>query len=343
MSNQPVSTTKLGGTPIGAVSHGLMMMTWTGSPPPEEQCFEAIKAGVDALPPGVKGMINSGEFYAQDFGTGNLKLLSRFFEKYPDYADKTFLSVKGAMDWSGMPPTANCSPEFLRKSVDNVIEALGPHKKLDLFEPARIDKNVSVEDMMKSLAALVKEGKFNHIGLSECSAATLRKAHAVHPVSAVEIEISLWSYEQQTKDVIATAKELGITVVAYSPLGRGFLTGQIDPNAAEPLKDGDPRSHMERFNIEVMKKNKVIVDGLTKIANKKGISTAQLSIAWVRNLGDHVVPLPGSSKATRVLENLAAGNIKLSEEELHEINELIKDHDFGHRYYGSDEQAGLWG
>ncbi|KAH6912092.1 aldo/keto reductase [Coprinopsis sp. MPI-PUGE-AT-0042] len=341
MAFQSIETTRIGGeasdTTIGAVAHGLMMMKLTATPVPDEQCFEAIKAGIDALPSGVKGMLNSADFYAYNRGLDNLEMLSRFFSKYPEYADKTYLSVKGGMDFSQFPPVPKVSPEDLRKSVDNIINALGPNKKVDLFEPARIDKSVPIEEVMESLATLAKEGKFTHIGLSECSAATLRRAHAVHPVTAVEIEVSMSSYEQETKDVIATAKELGIVVVAYSPLGRGILTGQMNKS----FEDGDPRSHYERFKSENLKKTQVIVDGLSNIALKKGISSAQLAIAWVRSLGKHVVPLPGSTTASRVLENLAAGNVKLSDEELKSISDLLAGHDFGHRYAGSN--ADLWG
>ncbi|EAU87803.1 aldo/keto reductase [Coprinopsis cinerea okayama7 len=346
MAQQTVTqSTKLGGTAsnvsVGVVAHGLMMMTWTPNPVPDEQAFEAIKAGVDALPPGTKMILNSGEFYAQDFGTANLELLSRFFAKYPDYADKTFLSVKGGIDWTKRGPDG--SLEFLRKSVDNILKALGPNKKLDLFEPARIDRSIPVEELTQHLVTLLKEGKFDHIGLSECNANTLRKAHAVHPITAVEIEISPWSYEDKTKDVIATAKELGITVIAYSPLGRGFLTGQI--KSSSDLPPGDHRASLTRFQEENIKHNMAIVDALVGIAKKKEITPAQLSIAWVRHLGPHVIPLPGSSKSSRTLENLKAGDIQLSDADLDEINKVIATHQVkGDRYFGqSEEESHLWG
>ncbi|KAJ3728507.1 aldo/keto reductase [Lentinula raphanica] len=333
---------KLGGTAsditVAPVAHGLMMMTWTPNPVSDEQAFESIKAGVDALPPGTKAFLNSGEFYAMDRGTGNLELLSRFFAKYPDYADKTFLSVKG-----GVPNLVpDGSMDSLRASVDNIQKVLGPNKKLDLFEPARIDRNTPVETIMNNLATLVKEGKFFHIGLSECNANTLRKANAVYPVTAAEIEVSPWSYDDNQKAVIEVARELNITVVAYSPLGRGYLTGQI--KTASDLPENDVRIHLTRFKEENLKANWAIVEGLKAIAEKKGITAAQLCIAWVASLGPHMLPLPGSSKSSRTLENLKAGSIELTPEESKAIHEVITANPtIGDRYYGSDEKAFLWG
>lgn len=340
------NTAKLGGTAsnvtVAKVAHGLMMMTWRGgsAPVPDEQCFEAIRAGVDALPPGTKMLINSGEFYANDLGTGNLELVARFFAKYPEYADKTFLSVKGAINRTNMAPDS--SPENLRASVDNINAALRGTKKLDLFECARVDPKHPIEEVIKTLAGLIKEGKFDHIGMSECSAATLRKGHAVHPITAVEIEVSPWSYEEETKKVIATAGELGISVVAYSPLGRGFLTGQI--KSLSDLPEADARRRLTRFREEYFSHNIAFVKTLESIAQKKGITPAQLCIAWVGALGPHVFPLPGSSHKKRTLENSGGGDVVLTEQDLTEINDAISNFEVkGDRYFGNPEAAHLWG
>jgi len=336
-------TTKLGGTAsditVGRVAHGLMMMTWLPTPVPDEQCFEAIKAGIDALPAGTKMFLNSGEFYAMDMKTGNLEMLSRFYAKYPEYADKTFLSVKGAI----RDRAPDNSAASIRQSVDNIQRALGPIKKVDLFEPARIDRKVPIEELMETMTALVKEGKFSHIGLSECSADTLRKAHAIHPVTAVEIEVSPFSYEENQKKVIATAAELGISVLAYSPLGRGVLGGNIKSSA--DLQEGDIRFRYSRFKEEHMKHNVAIVEVLDAMAKNKGITVAQLCIAWVASQGPSVIPLPGSSKATRTLENLGGGDVVLDAAELKELSEIISKHGVsGDRGMGlTDEQQHYWG
>jgi len=317
-----------------------MMLTWTTNVVPHEQAFETIKAGIDSLPPGAKMFLNSGEFYANDLGTGNLDLLAAFFEKYPDYADKTFLSVKGGLAVGRLGPDS--SPENLRRSVDNVNKHLRGLKKLDLFEPARVDPNVPIEETVKTLGELIEEGKFDYIGLSECSAETLKRANAVHPIAAVEIEVSPWSYEEETKKVIATAKDLGIAVVAYSPLGRGFLTGKIKSRA--DLDKDDFRLRLERFSEENFQHNVKIVEELTKIANRKGITPAQLCLAWVRYLGSHVIPIPGSSHKTRVLENLASLDVTLNQGELNEISAILKEHQVrGDRYFGSNVNSHTWG
>jgi len=205
-----------------------------------------------------------------------------------------------------------------------------------------VDPNIPIEEVVKTLAELVEEGKFDYIGLSECSAETLRRASAVHSIAAVEIEVSPWSYEEETKKVIATAKDLGTAVVAYSPLGRGFLAGRIKSRA--DLDKGDFRLTLERFSEENIQHNVKVVEELTKIAERKGITPAQLCLAWVRYLGSHVIPIPGSSHKSRVLENLASINVTLSQEELSEIHAILKQHQIrGDRYYGASHNSLTWG
>jgi len=172
----------------------------------------------------------------------------------------------------------------------------------------------------------------------------LRAHRAAPEVAAVELEVSPWSYTQEAKDVIATCAELGISVLAYSPLGRGFLTGQI--KKPEDLEEGDFRRSLSRFQEENLKHNFAIVDALTEIATRKGITPAQLSIAWVSARGPHVVPLPGSSNAKRTLENIAGGNVELSDEDLSEIDRVLSSHAVkGGRYVDTvpDEKLHLWG
>ncbi|KAF8552019.1 Aldo/keto reductase [Imleria badia] len=335
-------TTNLGGSAsnvvVGKVAHGLMLMTWTPEPVPDEQCFEAIKAGVDALPPGAKMFLNGGEFYGHNFSATNLEMIARFFEKYPEYVDKTFLSIKGGN--VGGKPLPDGSPENMTRSVNLVNEKLRGTKRLDLFQCARVDPNVPVEVTIGALAKLKSEGKLDHIGMSECSAETLRRGYKVHPISVVEIEVSPFSYERQTRDVIATAKELGVAVAAYSPLGRGFLTGQI--KTLEDIPVGDMRRHMPRFQEDNFKHNIVIADTLTEIAKKKNITPAQLAIGWVSSLGSHIIPLPGSSHAKRTLENSAGGDVVFTEAELQEINQVIENADVKGGRYPEQHARYIW-
>ncbi|KAI0723536.1 aldo/keto reductase [Earliella scabrosa] len=337
-----VKTTTLGGTAsnvvVAKVAHGLMMMTMSDKPVLDEQAFESIKSGVDALPPGVKMMLNSSEFYGQGFSVGNLELLARFYEKYPDYVDKTFLAVKGAFVM-GAP---KCKPEELRQSVDNCIAALRGTKKIDLFQPARIDPEVSVEDTVRSLAELVREGKFDHIGLSECAAETLRRGHAVHPISVAEIEISPMSYEEETIKVLATAAELDIAIAAYSPLAHGMTTGKI--KSVEDFPAGSRYRDMTRIKDENWEYNKRLVDALVAMAAEKKCTPAQLSIAWVGALGEKVIPLPGSSKKERTLENLYAADVELTKEDLDKIAKIMETNPVrGDRAFGPQVEMRLWG
>ncbi|KAI0780798.1 aldo/keto reductase [Trametes elegans] len=341
-----VAITKLGGTAsdisVGKIAHGLMMMTWRSPPVSDEEAFETIIAGVDSLPSGVKMLLNSAEFYDPNLGTGNLELLSRFYEKYPEYVDRTFLSVKGGLGEGTLEPDS--SIENLRRSIDRVNAALRGTKRVDLFESARVATNVSIEEAIRNLVQLKNEGKFDHIGLSECSAATLRRAHAVHPITAVEIELSLWSYEEEAKKVVATAKELGVAVVGYSPLGRGFLTGTF--KSYKDVPETDMRRRFARFHEENFNHNLAIVDGIKVIAAKKNVTPAQLSIAWVSALGQHVIPLPGSSNKKRILENIAAGDVELTEADVAEISDILAKHPVkGGRYVDNVDPKALhlWG
>ncbi|KAJ7266868.1 aldo/keto reductase [Mycena haematopus] len=320
-------TTRLGGTAsdvnVGRISHGLMMMGRTPEST-DEVCFASIKAGVDRLPVGSKMFLNSAEFYSNTWGPENLELLSRFYAKYPEYA------------------TRRSSPmENLRKSMLTIERALGPHKKMDLYEPARIDQTMPIEETMANLVVLLKEGHFSHIGLSECSAKTLRRAHTVYPVTAAEIEVSLWAYELETKKVIDTARELGISIIAYSPIGKGFLGGRF--SSASELPVGDYRARYTRFQDDTLAHNMRLVSALPGLAAKKRVTPAQLAIAWVAALGPHVIPLPGSSTASRTLENCAADDIELTVDEMAALCAMATAPVKGSRMAGGPEEEHLWG
>ncbi|KAL1939739.1 hypothetical protein VTO73DRAFT_9772 [Trametes versicolor] len=335
-----VKTANLGGTAkdivVAKVAHGLMSMTRVDVVP-DELAFEAIKSGIDALPPGVKMMLNSSEFYDINWGTTNLELLARFYEKYPEYADRTFLSVKGG---AVSKYVMSCKREDLRRSVDKCIAALRGTKKMDLFQPARIDREVSVEDTMRTLVEMLHEGKFDHIGLSECRADTLRRGHAIYPVSVVEIEVSPMVYEEETQRVIATCAELDVALAAYSPLAHGMTAGIIKQRedftglfAAMTRVQGENWDYTRR-----------LIDAFTSLAPKKGCTPAQLSIAWVGSLGDKVIPLPGSTRKERTLENLYGADVELSPEDLADIARVMEENPLkGDRGYGDAIDLKLWG
>ncbi|KAL5498123.1 hypothetical protein ACEPAH_2253 [Sanghuangporus vaninii] len=326
---------------VGKVGHGLMHMTWIPTPVSDEEAFEAIKTSLDSVPPGTKMVLNSGEFYGVNPPEANLELLARFFEKFPNYTEKAFLSVKGGVNFERHVPDS--SPENLKRSVDNILTKLRGTKRLDLFECARVDKNYPIEDTVKVLSGFVAEGKFDYIGLSESKASTVRRANAVHPIAGVEIEVSPWSYDAPVKEVISTCEELGIIVFAYSPLGRGFLSGKY--KSTQDLEDGDMRKHMARVQQDNFKHNAAIIDGVQAIAKQKGVSPAQFCIAWVSALGPYVVPIPGSSRKQRTEENCAAADVELSSTDVDAVKKLLDDHPVqGGRYGpGKDEAWHLWG
>ncbi|KAL1939742.1 hypothetical protein VTO73DRAFT_9775 [Trametes versicolor] len=335
------ATTKLGGTAsdvvVAKVAHGLMSMSWVPKPVSDEQAFEAIKAGLDTLPAGAKLILNSAQFYGPGMSTHNLEIVSRFFEKYPEYTERAFLMVKG-----GHSPDKGLdnSAASLRRSVDISLAALRGKKTIDCFQPARVDKAVTIEDTVKTLAALKDEGKFAHIGLSECAAATVRRAQAVHPIAVVEIEVSPTSYEEETKKVIATCAELNIAIVGYSPLGHGLLTGNY--SSTKDIDPNDVRAHLSRFQEENLRHNLVIAEAIKSLATKKGCTPAQLCIGWVGSLGDKVIPLPGSARKERNLENLAGGDVILTEEEKAEMAHILATHPVKGARYG-DNNTDLWG
>lgn len=273
---------------------------------------------------------NGGEFYGTpDYNS--LHLLSRYFEKYPADAEKVVLSIKGGLSANMVP---DGSEKNVRRSVDACLAMLEGKKKLDIFECARVDPKTPVETTVEVLATYVKEGKLGGISLSEVKAETIRRAHKVHPICSVEVELSLWSTEILTNGVAATCAELGIPVVAYSPLGRGFLTGEI--KSRSDLGEGDMRRRMPRFQDDVFDKNLKLVDELQKLAKKKNCTGAQLALAWVRQLSGAegmpvIIPIPGATTEERVIENMK--DVTLDKADMDEINEILgKTEIHGARY-----------
>ncbi|PZN29639.1 MAG: aldo/keto reductase, partial [Proteobacteria bacterium] len=207
-------------------------------------------------------------------------------------------------------------PEALRAACDASLERLGV-EHIDLFYLHRIDRTVPIEDSVGTLAQLVAAGKIRYIGLSECSVETLRRACAVHPVAAVQMEYSLWTRDPE-KGILAACRELDVALVAYSPLGRGFLAGNFR-DLSELPKD-DNRQSQPRFQADNVEHNRRIADLVREMAADKGCTPAQLAIAWVLARGEDILPIPGTKRRTRLAENLGALDIALSAAELDEID-----------------------
>jgi aryl-alcohol dehydrogenase-like predicted oxidoreductase len=188
---------------------------------------------------------------------------------------------------------------------------------IDLYYQHRVDPNVPIEETVGAMAELVQQGKVRHIGLSEAAPETIRRAHAVHPITAVQTEYSLWTRFPET-DVIPTCRELGVGFVPYSPLGRGFLSGRF--TSPEELDEGDFRRNGPRFTGENLAANQALAAKVREIAENKGITPAQLAIAWVLAQGDDLVPIPGTKRRSYLEENAAAADVELTADDLERIN-----------------------
>lgn len=232
------------------------------------------------------------------------------------------LAVKGGANLVTWHPDG--SRDGIRKSIENILAHFDGKKNIDIFLPARVDPNVPIEETVAAVAEFIKAGIIGGIGLSEVSGATIRRAHAVHPIACVEVEFSLWSTDILTNGVAATCGELGIPILAYSPLGRGFLTGQI--RSFDDIPDGEFRKTLDRFQPGNFEKNLELVDELHKVAAKKGVTASQLALAWVRhqsgkNGNPIIIPIPGATKDTRIAENMV--HVKVTDEEIAEISSIL--------------------
>ncbi len=212
----------------------------------------------------------------------------------------------------------NGRPEYVRQACDASLQRLGVDV-IDLYYQHRVDPATPIEDTVGAMAELVKSGKVRHLGLSEAAAATIRRAHAVHPITALQTEYSLWSRDPET-ELLGTCRELGIGFVAYSPLGRGFLTGRF--RTVDDLAEDDWRRNNPRFQGENFTRNLNLVARVEELARDKGCTPAQLALSWLLAQGPDIVPIPGSTRAERVEENAAAVDVRLSAGELAALGDI---------------------
>jgi aryl-alcohol dehydrogenase-like predicted oxidoreductase len=226
--------------------------------------------------------------------------------------------------------SVNGKPEYVHEAIDRSLKRLNVDH-VDLYYQHRVDKTVPIEETVGAMAELVEAGKVRHIGLSEASPETIRRAHAVHPVTALQSEYSLWTRDPESNEVLDTVRELGIGFVAYSPLGRGFLTGQY--RSPDDFADDDFRKYQPRFQGENFQRNLDLVGRVEELAKEKGVTPAQLALAWVLAQGDDVVPIPGTKRRAYLEENAGAGEVELTDDDLQLIEEAFpKDAARGDRY-----------
>lgn len=317
-----MKTRKLGNSDIETSEIGLGCMTMTGiySPADETESIATIHAATDS---GVS-FIDTADAYG---GGSNETLVGKAIA---DRRDKVVLATKfGNIYARDSERGADGRPEYVREACEASLKRLNIDV-IDLYFQHRVDKEVPIEDTVGAMSDLVKAGKVRALGLSECSSETLRRAHAVHPISALQSELSLWT-QFALNDHLPVCNELGVTYIAYSPLGRGMLTGSI--KADGDLFDKDRRRDHPRFQGDNLKHNVAVIAPIEALAKAKGWTPAQIALAWVLAQGDNVLPIPGSKRLEHLNLNIAATEISLSDEEMQELFDSIPpDFTAGSRY-----------
>lgn len=290
---------------ISGLGLGVMMM------PDNDESVHTIQGALDA---GVTMFDTAdlyGEYEKQRFG-GNEKLLGRALQgRRSDVVVATKFGITHTQGPKG-------DPAYIKKSVDASLYNLGMDY-IDLYYQHRPDPNTPIEETVGTLADLVQQGKIRYIGLSEAPVEIIRRAHAVHPITALQTEYSLWSRELED-EIMPVLHELNIGLVPYSPLGRGFLTGQI--RSIDDLAEDDYRRHYPRFQGENFQKNLEVVGLIQEMAKQKGCTVSQLALAWLLGKGEHIVPIPGTRKLERVHENLGALEVSLTDDEMKQIDRI---------------------
>jgi aryl-alcohol dehydrogenase-like predicted oxidoreductase len=295
---------------VSAIGLGCMGMSFSYGPPKDKQEMTAllraaVERGVTFFDTAeVYGPVTNEELVGEALAPfrGQVVIATKFgFQLKPD----------GSPGWVGL----NSRPEHIKEVAEGSLKRLRV-ETIDLFYQHRVDPNVPIEDVAGAVKELIQEGKVKHFGLSEAAAKTIRRAHAVQPVTAVQSEYSLW-WRKPEEEVLLTLEELGIGFVPYSPLGKGFLTGKIDENAT--FDSSDFRSTLPRFTPEALKANQALVDLLGTIAERKKATPAQIALAWLLAQRPWIVPIPGTTKLHRLDENLGAAAVELTADDLREI------------------------
>ena len=320
---------KLGNTGVNlsAIGLGCMGMSFAYGPINDEESVKTLNCALDLG-------INFWDT-ADMYGVGhNEKLISKVL--VPN-RDKIFIATKfgirmkeGSKGFSGTPGTyVDGSPEYVKEAVEKSLQRL-QIDTIDLYYAHRVDENVPIEKTVGAMADLVKDGKVKYIGLSEASAKSIRKAHAVHPITALQTEYSLLSREPEV-EILDTCRELGITFVPYSPLARGLITATVDK--ADNLPEDDFRRTVPRFNGENWENNKKLVDEFADFAESKNCTPAQLALAWVLAQGEDMIPIPGTKRIKYLEQNAKAVDVNLTNEDLENLDKLTEKYpNVGQRY-----------
>jgi len=304
-----METRTLGTLEVSAIGLGCMGMSQSYLPIPDRS--EMISLARTAVEEGVT-FFDTAQVYGP---FTNEDLVGEALEPV---RDQVVIATKfGFALETGAPTGLDSRPETIRSSVERSLERLRTDT-IDLLYQHRVDPDVPIEEVAGTVKELIAEGKVKHFGLSEAGVQNIRRAHAVQPVTALQSEYSLWWREPEA-EILPTLEELGIGFVPFSPLGKGFLTGKIDPDAT--FDDGDFRNTVPRFDPEARKANRAFVDLIGRIAERKGATSAQVALAWVLAQKPWFVPIPGTTKQHRLEENIAASEVELTTDDLREIDE----------------------
>ena len=307
-----METRKLGSLEVSALGLGCMgMSAFYGSTDEGEAIAtiqRALELGINFLDTAqLYGPLTNEELVGRAVkGRRDEYVIATKFARRMDNATPGHMSSIGPLDGSA---------DHVRSSIEISLKRLGSDH-VDLFYQHRVDPNVPIEETVGAMAELVQEGKVRHLGLSEAAPETIRRAHAVHPITALQTEYSLWTRDVES-EVLPTCRELGIGFVPYSPLGRGFLSGRF--RSPDDLDEGDFRRHGPRFTGDNLTANLELAAKLAGIAEEKGITPAQLALAWVLAQGQDIVPIPGTKRRTYLEQNAAAADVQLSDEDLRRI------------------------
>ena len=300
------------GLEVSAEGLGCMgMSAWYGETDEDESTatiHRALDLGITFL--------DTADIYGARMGE-NEKFVGRAIA---DRRDEVVLATKfGNFFHEGGRREIRGRPEYVREAVELSLQRLGV-EHIDLYYQHRVDKTVPIEETVGAMAELVAAGKVRHLGLSEASPDTIRRAHAVHPITALQSEYSLWTRDPED-GILATTRELGIGFVAYSPLGRGFLTGRF--RSEDDFADDDFRKHQPRFQGDAFQRNWDLLERVQEIAAEKDVTPGQLALAWVLAQGGDIVPIPGTKRRTYLEENAAAVEVELTDEDLARIDEVF--------------------
>jgi aryl-alcohol dehydrogenase-like predicted oxidoreductase len=318
---------KLGNTneQLSAIGLGTMGMNHAYGEPDDQESFATLNLAIDL---GIN-FWDTADIYAQG---ENEKLVSQVL--VPN-RNKIFIATKFGFRWDDNKTRPfDGSPAYLKTAVEQSLKRLRTDH-IDLYYTHRVDPNVPIEETVGAMAELVKEGKVRYLGLSEASAASIRKAHLVHPIAALQSEYSLLTRDVEA-EILPLTKELGISFVPFSPLARGLVTNTLDVST---LGDNDFRKTLPRYQEKYAENNKKLAEGFAALAASKSVTPSQIALAWILSQGEHIIPIPGTKKTKYLAENAGAVDVNLTPGDLTTIDELLKKYpDTGARYTAEQEK-----